>query len=59
MTYETLQQQADQRLLELMTEAREARLARQLRTPAHRRPRRRLHTGTLGHLLALRRHAMQ
>lgn len=48
-----------ERLHERLREAREARLALQRHTPRYRRPRWRLHTGTLGHLIAMRRHAMR
>lgn len=56
MNAETMHQLNHDRARERMREAREARLARQLRTPANRR-RPRLTVVLIGHALALHREA--
>ena len=58
MNDDTLRQLTHERLLERRSEAQRERLALQLRTPRRRRPRPRVDTGMLGHLFAMRRHAL-
>ena len=57
MNDHALRQLTDERLDQRMVEARDERLAAQVRSRRSRRLRRGTDTATLGHLLALRRHA--
>jgi hypothetical protein len=57
MNDHTLRQLTDERLHQRLFEAQHERLAAQFRNRRHRRIRRGTDAATLGHLLAIRRHA--